>query len=106
MVNDTLNFAIRTDTPHEAFIFGTDGYIKIPDFWRCTEATLFNDPDKPIYVQIPFIGSGYNYEAEEVMKCLCEDKKESDIMPLDESISIMKTIDEVRTQIGLKFPGE
>jgi predicted dehydrogenase len=102
----TLNFAIRTDTAHQAYIFGTEGYIFIPDFWRCTEAELITASGDTQSVNIPFIGSGYNYEAEEVMECLRQNKKESSIMPLDESISIMRIIDKVRAQIELKFPGE
>lgn len=99
-----LTFAIRTNTPHEAQIFGTDGYILIPNFWRYTEATLYKSSGGKEHVEIPFESFGYNYEAAEVMKCLREGKTESDIMPLDESLEIMNTIDKIRGQIGLKFP--
>lgn len=46
----------------------------------------------------PVYGNGYNYEAEEVMRCLQEGKLESQIMPLDETLSIMEAIDIVRYQ--------
>ncbi len=41
-------------------------------------------------------GNGYNYEAAEVVRCLNEGKTESEIMPLDESVQIMETVDAVR----------
>jgi predicted dehydrogenase len=110
----TLKFACRTDTPQTAKIFGTDGYIEIPMFWRSTEASLTRTAGGSLYqpvtgkehIEMPYMATGYEYEAMEVMKCLREGKKESNIMPLDESLAIMKVMDEVRKQIGLKFPVE
>ena len=43
-------------------------------------------------------GNGYNYEAAEVMKCLRNGKLESSIMPLDETLKIMKLMDIARSQ--------
>jgi hypothetical protein len=51
-------------------------------------------------------GNGYNYQAAEVMACLRAGKLESEIMPLDESVSIMRTMDEIRAQWGLTYPME
>ena len=39
----------------------------------------------------------------EVGRCLREGKTESDIMPLDETLQIMRTMDNIRAQIGLKY---
>ena len=50
--------------------------------------------------------NGYEYEAQEVMDCLCSGKLESPLMPLDESLSIMQTLDAIRAQCGLKYPME
>lgn len=57
-------------------------------------------------VEIPIKGNGYNYEAEEVINCLRNGKIESEIMPLDESLSIIKVMDELRRQWGLRYPTE
>jgi hypothetical protein len=40
------------------------------------------------------------------MACLRQGKLESSIMPLDETIEIMKTLDAIRKQWGLKYPAE
>jgi hypothetical protein len=61
-------------------------------------------PDEEI--QPPFTGNGYNYEATELMNCLRAGKLESDIMPLDESLQIMETMDAIRAQWGMKYPME
>jgi dihydrodiol dehydrogenase / D-xylose 1-dehydrogenase (NADP) len=62
------------------------------------------DPEEVIAV--PFEGNGYNYEAVEVMECLRAGKLESAVMPLDESLQIMNTLDKVRQQVGLHYPTE
>ena len=50
-------------------------------------------------VRVPrSIGNGYNHEAAEVARCLRAGERESKLMPLDESIRIMETVDEIRRQ--------
>ena len=52
----------------------------------------------------PVEGRGMWCEAAEVVRCLREGRLESDVMPLDETVAIMATMDEVRRQIGLTYP--
>ena len=99
-----LSCAVRTNTPQEARIMGTDGSIYMPNFWHGTKATLQTNGKEPENVEFPFEGNGYEYEAMEVMKCIREGKLESDIMPLSESLSIMETMDSLRARWGLKYP--
>jgi hypothetical protein len=40
------------------------------------------------------------------MACLREGRTESDIMPLDETLTIMRTLDEVRSQWGLEYDAD
>ncbi|MFC1714337.1 Gfo/Idh/MocA family protein [Candidatus Poribacteria bacterium] len=101
-----LNCAIRTSTPQDARIMGTDGSIYIPSFWHATSATLNAAGKKPEHIEMLFKGNGYENEAVEVMRCLREGKLESDIVPLAESVSIMETMDALRAQWGLKYPME
>ena len=46
------------------------------------------------------------HESIEVMACLRNGKLESDIMPLDESLAIMRTMDTLREPWGLKYPAD
>lgn len=48
---------------------------------------------------------GYHWEAEEVMRCLDEGKKESGIVPLSFSLDLMKTLDRIREAAGIVYPG-
>jgi predicted dehydrogenase len=49
---------------------------------------------------------GLRHQAAEVHRCLRRGLIESPIMPLDESLQIMATLDTIRGQIGLRYPGE
>ncbi len=101
-----LSCAVRTRTPHEATIMGTDGYIRLhSSFWNGTKATLHrgNDVEE---IDEPYPGNGYNLEAAEVARCVRAGKIESDIIPHDESIAIVGTLDDIRAQWGLEYPME
>ncbi len=96
--------AIRTETLKEARIIGTKGSIHIPEFWQATSATLIRTGRYPVHIEIPFKSNGFENQVIEVINCLREGKLESDVMPLNESLSIMKTMDTIRFQWGLKYP--
>ena len=57
-------------------------------------------------IELPLAGNGYNYEAQEVARCLGTGELESPIMPLDETVALMRILDVARAQIGLKYPME
>jgi predicted dehydrogenase len=102
-----LSTAIRLNTPFEATIIGTKGYIRIHSpWWGPSNFTLHVGGKKPKKFNVKTPLNGYNYEALEVSQCLREGKLESDLMPLDETLAIMKTLDTIRSQWGLKYPME
>ena len=99
-----LSSAITTRTSQDARIFGTKGAIHIPNFSRATSATLAVLGKEPLQIEIPFTDNGFEYQVLEVINCLRAGKLESDVMPLDESLSIIKTMDVARAQWGLEYP--
>jgi predicted dehydrogenase len=102
-----LSIGIRTATPQEATIMGTEGYVRIhAPWWRPESMTISRPGKENETVDVPVSGNGFNYEAAEVMRCLEAGKTESDIMPLDETISVMRTMDRIRAAWGLRYPGE
>jgi predicted dehydrogenase len=46
----------------------------------------------------PFVGNGYQFQFAEVNRCLREQRYESAIMPLDDSLEVMRTMDALRSQ--------
>jgi predicted dehydrogenase len=102
-----LSFALRTAAVNEAYIFGTEGYIKVNDVFAVpTKASLYINKQEVEVMEEPIIGNALNYEAEEVMRCLREGLKESPLMPLDESIRIMEIMDDIRKPWGLVYPND
>ena len=100
-----LSTAIRLETPQEAIIMGTAGRIRIHSpWWRPAAMTLSREGRSDELMEFPFAGNGYQFEATEVMDCLRTGKLESRLMPLDETLSIMRTLDAIRAQWGLKYP--
>jgi predicted dehydrogenase len=102
-----LATAIRTSTPSEALIAGTDGSIRVhAPYWGPSSFTISRPGQADEHVAPACVGNGYNYEAAEVMRCLRAGRAESEVMPLDESLAIMRTMDELRAEWGLRYPSE
>lgn len=102
-----LSTAVRTNTPHVATINGTAGRITIPtSWWKPDRLILARSGQPEETIELPANPAGFMYEAEEVGRCLRAGKLESDVMPLDESLAIMRTMDTLRAQWGLSYPME
>ena len=84
----------------EVVIYGTEGKIDLHAPWyKPTSMTLYKTGKEPEKIEYPLNGFiGYEYEAMEVMDCIRKGKIESEIMPLDETLAIMKTMDSMRAQ--------
>lgn len=102
----SLTAAIETETTHDAFIFGTEGYIHIPNFFRAEKATLHLMDGRNEEFGPEFASTGYQYEAMEAMECLRRGEIESKVMPLDETVAILETMDMLRAQWNFKYPKE
>jgi predicted dehydrogenase len=103
----TISIATRTATPQEAVISGTEGRIRIhPEWWRPGTLTLARPGRETETVTAPYTGNGFLHEASEVMRCIRSGTLESGVMPLQETLGIARTMDELRRQWGLVYPGE
>ncbi len=100
-----LSAAVRTHIPNDAYVLGTDGYIKISEFWHASSLEICKEGKTEI-LKVPYLSNGYAHEAAEAMKCLRDGRPESEIMPLEDTISLMRIMDGIRAQWGLKYPGE
>ena len=49
---------------------------------------------------------GLHFEACEAARCIAGGLSQSPLMPLQETVRIMEVMDEVRRQLGVRFPGE
>ncbi|MBP8081922.1 MAG: Gfo/Idh/MocA family oxidoreductase [Spirochaetes bacterium] len=91
------SFAVNLDT--EARIYCDKGKITLHRMFHCPTSVTVSEGSKSENLPIEFSGNGYNYEADEVMRCLDLGFTESPLWNLDSSIELMKLLDEIR----LKF---
>jgi predicted dehydrogenase len=102
-----LTTTLGAETANVATIVGTEGRIEIDRTWyQPTSFTLTLRSGATERFADPRIGHGLRFEAVEVGRCLRGRRLESSHMSLDETLQIMTTLDEVRRQIGLGYPGE
>jgi predicted dehydrogenase len=88
-------------TDNRASIAGDTGRIEVPArFHHPTEFTYWHD-DQTETIGEPVTGRGYAHEIIEVADCLRAGKTESDLLPLDETVSIMKQMTEILSQLGV-----
>jgi hypothetical protein len=67
---------------------------------------LIRDNGKGEVAHRPVEGRGYQLEAAHVMDCLRAGFRESPIMPLDETRSVLRLMDRLRAPWPLRYPGE
>jgi len=102
-----LHTAVRTETPQEAVIMGTEGRLKLNHPWFAPSKLTLSQPGLPRQViNVPYEGNGYNYEATAVMDCLREGKLEHQLMPWSTTLALLETMDAIRAQWGLRYPME
>ena len=105
--NGIVKAAITLPLACTARISGTEGWIDLPAFMHCPQSLTVNRMGEPAeLVDCPFPGEGFEFEIEEVHRCLAAGLTESPTMPLAESLALAEAMDAIRAQIGVTYPGE
>ena len=94
--------------PNRACIVGTRGRIEIDQVWYAPTSFRVFDNENAIQetFDVPVEGRGMAFQAAEAERLIAGGKTASLIMPPSQSVEIMRTLDEIRAQIGLRYPGE
>jgi predicted dehydrogenase len=94
-----LTCTLRAKSPTNAAIVGTEARIEIEgDFYAPSAVRLIPREGEPTALDAREEPRGLRYEADEVARRLAAGDPESPVMPLDETISIMETMDTVLGQ--------
>lgn len=103
-----LHTALDTAGPNAASVIGTKGWVAIHSvFYTPTSFTVYATDGSVIeHYESTVPNRGMQYQAWEVERLVAEGKTAGEILPPRESVGIMGTLDEVRRQIGLTYPGE
>jgi predicted dehydrogenase len=102
--------SLRSRTPTELTISGTKGFVRLHDRFHNTDTitvTLVDGVSRnERTLTLPKSGNGYTHEAQEVGRCLRAGLIESPVMPHAETLALMGTLDQIRAQIGLRYPAD
>jgi len=91
----------------DAAISGTHGRIVIHEPWYKPQRMTVSRRGQPDEViEMPYPGTGQEFEVQEVQRCLRAGLIESPGMPLDQSVAMLALCDEIRAAWGLVYPSE
>jgi predicted dehydrogenase len=102
-------------TPRTASIATDRGRFDLPNgFHHPTTATwtaLDGDPDfdeaaGSVQISEDVIGTGLANEAAEVIRCLRSGETESPLVPLADTVALLRLTDRIRAQIGVRYDGD
>ncbi|MDZ8277058.1 Gfo/Idh/MocA family oxidoreductase [Microbacterium aquimaris] len=100
--------ASRSAGPNTAHVVGTDARIDIDRVWYTPTSFRVTGADGTVIEEFvsDIEGRGMQFQAIAAEEIIAAGRTDSDRLPLDESVAIMETLDEVRSQIGLRYPQE
>jgi len=93
--------------PTEAIIAGSSGYIRVPHFLGAQEFTVYVEGQEPKTYSYPFnANEDFSFEIQHMHDCIAQGLQQSPILPQDESIQVMETMDAVRAKWDLRYDNE
>jgi predicted dehydrogenase len=94
--------------PNRAVVVGTKGRIELDRVWYSPTTLRVYDNENNVLETFDRAvkGRGMQFQADEAERLIAAGLTAGDIMPPAQSVEIMATLDEVRRQIGLKYPQE
>ncbi|UWF76966.1 MULTISPECIES: Gfo/Idh/MocA family protein [Microbacterium] len=98
----------RAAGPNTAVVVGTDARIEIDRVWYTPTSFRVVAPAGEVLEEYVsrVDGRGMQFQAFAAERLVADGTLAGDILPVAESVAIMGTLDEIRRQIGVTYPGE
>lgn len=91
----------------DAVISGPLGYVLIhANWWNPVRATIHYSDGRVVELDEPFTGGGFNYETAHFCELICQGRRESPEISHAISLGMARLLEEARTALGVRFPGE
>jgi predicted dehydrogenase len=104
-----LTASMTSVSPRTATIATAEGRIDVPRSFHvppyATWTPAHGDPERVDGLE-PLIGTGLGNEAAHVQECLHAGRLESPLVPLGQTLTLIRQMDEVRRQIGVSYPSD
>jgi predicted dehydrogenase len=103
-----LHAELDAPGPNRAAVIGTKGRIEFDPVWyTATTFTVFGENGEVIErYDTPVVSRGMQFEAIALEEIVASGRLEGDTLPPSETVAIMETLDEIRRQIGLRYPSD
>ncbi|WSQ08605.1 Gfo/Idh/MocA family oxidoreductase [Streptomyces sp. NBC_01231] len=104
----SVHCSVVGGTATTASVTGSQGRIDIPyGFFHTDRFVLHRDGRDPEeFTTGPADRGSLKHEALEVMRALRAGETESPLVPLDGTLAVMRTLDAIRDQVGVRYPSE
>ena len=94
----TLGTSFRAKLPNSAYIIGDEAYVAIPDFFRADECQLWVLDEMVDRFDDGRTTHGFDFQIDAVNQDLADLRKESEIVPLSESLRFQRHMDLIRSR--------
>jgi len=101
-----LTCGLRSQNPWVASVSGPDGSLQLPHRFHHPEYYVRTTASGAERIDVPMHGRGYHYEAAEVMRALRDGMIEVPALPHAATLEILELLDETRSQLGVRYPGD
>jgi len=96
-----LYVSLRARRAPDLEILGSDGNIVVaPPVFRPTRLSVARSTGSTEILDFPIAGSGYGHQLMAAMAAIRRGEREVAAMPLEETLSVMATMDAIRSQFG------
>jgi predicted dehydrogenase len=102
----TLSTTLWAKTPTTAAISGTEGFIHVAGNFYGPSSFRVQRRDGRVWTFEQPGSKGLQYEAAEVARRIAAGETQSPLMTWDHTVEVMRTLDAVRAQVGVVYPGE
>ncbi len=105
-VQASLHTTSLARTATTGVVFGQEGRVEIAsDFYRPTSFTVTRN-DGTWWSYDREVDGGFQFQIAEVARRIALGETESPAITLENSLEVMRTMDEIRRQVGVVYPGE
>lgn len=102
-----LNSGIQGKSDSQGIFYGQSGCMIVENINNPEEVRIYDKDRKLVRsVQFPEQISGYEYEIRETISCIKAGKLECPSMPHRDTVKMMKVMDELREEWGMRYPEE
>jgi len=102
-----LNTSIYSVSDRQGIFCGSKGYLIVDNINNPLNIDIYDEKHEQIrHIEMPKQITGYEYEVLELVDCIKKGAEECPSMPHEETLRVMRIMDDLREEWGLVYPQE